>query len=43
MKSAFDQASASWATLTGDAKAAAATACKTALDATKQASAACGQ
>lgn len=41
MKDAFDQASGAWASLPADSKAAAATGCKAAADATNQAAAAC--
>lgn len=41
MKDAFDQAAGAWANLPAEGKAAAATACKTAADATTQAAAAC--
>jgi hypothetical protein len=41
MKDAFDQASGAWASLPAESKAAAATGCKAAADATKQAAAAC--
>ncbi len=41
MKDAFDQASGAWASLPAEGKAAAATGCKAAADATKQAAAAC--
>jgi hypothetical protein len=41
MKDAFDQAAGAWASLPAEGKAAAATGCKTAADATKQAAAAC--
>ncbi len=41
MKDAFDQASGAWANLPAEGKAAAATGCKAAADATKQAAAAC--
>ena len=41
MKDAFDQASGAWASLQAESKAAAATGCKAAADATKQAAAAC--
>jgi len=41
MKDAFDQASGAWASLPAESKAAAATGCKAAADATAQAAAAC--
>jgi hypothetical protein len=41
MKDAFDQAAGAWANMPAEGKAAAATACKTAADATLQAAAAC--